>query len=117
MYPTAGKVVFSDGQPVRTGTVEFESVKFGTTATGTIRDDGSFVLGTYSSSDGAAAGKHRVIVMQLIIADGVTKHGHDHGRPVPPNYGRYETSGLTAEVLPQQNQLVLTLKMKGKEQE
>lgn len=114
MYPTSGKVVFADGQPVRGGTVELESIEHGTSATGTIRDDGTFVLGTYTSTDGAAAGKHRVIVVQLIIADGTVKHTKDHGRPVDPTYGRYNTSGLTATVLAQQqNQLVLTLESKS----
>ena len=110
-YPASGKVVFSDDQPIRTGTVELESIAFGTTATGSIRDDGTFVLGTYSSTDGAAAGKHRVIVIQLIVADGVVKHEKDHGLPVPARYARYETSGLTAEIESRsKNQLVVTLK-------
>lgn len=116
MYPASGKVVFTDGQPVRHGTVELESTEHGTSATGTIRDDGTFVLGTYTPTDGAAAGKHQAIVMQLIIADGTVKHIKDHGRPVDPKYGRYKTSGLTATVLPQQqNQLVLTLESKPNE--
>ena len=113
MYPTTGKVVFKDGQPVRNGTIELESLDFGTTATGTIREDGTFVLGTYAPTDGAAAGKHRAIVVQLIIADGTVKHTKDHGLPVDSKYGRYETSGLTAEVLPQDhNNVVLTLEPK-----
>ena len=116
MYSTAGKVVFADGQPVRTGTIELESVTFGTTAAGSIREDGTFVLGTYSPSDGAAAGKHRVIVVQMIVADGTVKHTKAHGRPVPVNFGRYDSSGLTAEILPRKkNDLVLTLPSKSGE--
>lgn len=98
VYPTSGTVSFGDGEPVRVGIIEFESVEHGTTATGRINDDGTFTLGTYSADDGAAAGSQRVIVIQVIINDGLVKHEKDHGRPVPPQYASYETSGLTAEV-------------------
>ena len=109
-YPVSGFVKFSDGQPVRSGTVEFQSKEHGTTATGTIRDDGAFTLGTYSSHDGAAAGEHRVIVVQLIIGDGISVHHRDHGRAVPTRFGDYDTSNLTAEVQPQDdNRLTLTI--------
>ena len=109
-YPVAGKVTFADGEPVRSGTVELESTEFGTTATGRIEDDGSFVLGTFTSNDGAAAGEHRAIVVQMIIADGLVEHEKDHGRSVDVRYGDYETSDLTVEVLPQEsNQIQLTL--------
>lgn len=109
-YPTSGRVVFSNGDPVRTGAIELESIDHKTTATGAIREDGSFVLGTYSSTDGAASGKHRVIVVQMVINDGTTKHHKDHGKAVPAKYARYETSGLTAEVHPvKQNELSLKI--------
>lgn len=109
-YPVSGHVQFADGEPIRTGTVELESAEFGTTATGTIQDDGTFVLGTYKSNDGAAAGTHRAIVVQIIIADGITKHTKDHGRPVPPHYGDYSSSELSVQVMPiEQNEVVITL--------
>lgn len=98
VYPTSGTVTFGDGEPVRVGIIEFESVEHGTTATGRINEDGTFTLGTYSADDGAAAGSHRVIAIQVIINDGLVKHHKDHGRAVPPRYASYETSGLTAEV-------------------
>ena len=108
--PVSGQVIFADGQSVRTGTVELESLEHGTTATGTIRHDGTFVLGTYTSDDGAALGKHRAIVVQIIVADGLVQHSLDHGRPVPPRYGSYDTSGLEFTVEPiETNQMVLTL--------
>ena len=109
-YPVTGRVQFSDGVPVRTGSIEFKSVDFGTTAVGTIQEDGRFVLGTYSSSDGATAGKHQVVIVQIVIADGTFRHTKDHGRPVLPRYGRYATSGLTAMVEAlQSNEVLLTL--------
>ena len=65
-YPVQGVVEFADGTPVRTGHVEFESVDHGTTASGRIEDDGSFVLGTYTTDDGAAPGDQRVLVLQIV---------------------------------------------------
>ncbi|WP_417376395.1 carboxypeptidase regulatory-like domain-containing protein [Gimesia maris] len=109
-YPVSGRVQFADGEPVRTGTIELESKEHGTSATGTIQEDGTFVLGTYTSNDGAAAGKHRAIVVQIIIADGITKHTRDHGRAVPPLYGDYDSSPLSVVVqaIPQ-NEVILSL--------
>ena len=112
-YPAQGSVLFDDGQPVKNGTIELESLEFKTTASGQIREDGTFVLGTYTPNDGAASGKHRVIIVQLIVSDGVTKHQKDHGRAVPTQYSRYETSGLTVEIQPQK-QNSLTLKLQSK---
>lgn len=112
VYPVSGKIVFTDGQPVRSGTVELQSIEFGTTATGTIREDGTFVLGTYESDDGAAAGKHRAIVVQLIVGDGGVKHVKNHGRPVPPRYATYQTSGLTTEIrAADTNEIILSLEL------
>lgn len=109
-YLVSGTVRFADGEPVRTGTVELESEEYGTTATGSIREDGTFVLGTYTENDGAAAGKHRAIVLQIIIADGITRHSIDHGRTVPPIYADYDSSSLVVEVKKQpQNDVVITL--------
>ncbi|MCA9035072.1 MAG: carboxypeptidase regulatory-like domain-containing protein [Planctomycetaceae bacterium] len=109
-YPIVGKVVFDDGTPVRTGTVEFSSVEHALTATGTIRDDGSFVVGTYDSKDGACAGEHSVIVMQLIVNDGTVKHSMDHGKPVDPVFASYNTSPLTAKVAArEENAITLTV--------
>lgn len=109
-YPVKGRVVFQDGSPVRTGTVELESKQFGTTATGFINQDGTFVLGTYTPNDGAAEGEHNAIVVQMIINDGSVNHTVDHGNPVPPSYGDYDTSPLKVGVQPiEENEIVLTL--------
>lgn len=97
-FPARGKVVFADGKPVKLGTVELLSDVHKVNATGTIQKDGSFVLGTYTPDDGAVEGAHRVIVTQLIISDGMTTHIHDHGWPVDPFYGSYDSSPLNVTV-------------------
>lgn len=109
-YPVRGHVQFADGDPVRVGTIELESLEFGTNATGRIQEDGSFVLGTYEPTDGAAEGEHRVIVVQIIVNDGTLRHTKDHGRPVSRQYGSYSTSDLVATVEPRpDNQIVVKL--------
>lgn len=110
VYPVSGRVEFEDGQPVRNGTIELESLAFGTTANGRIQHDGSFVLGTYAAEDGAAAGKHQVMIVQIIVADGSITHTQDHGPAVPVRFGSYDTSSLTVEVkAAPSNHVVVTL--------
>lgn len=94
VYPTQGKVVFADGKPVKLGTVELYSDEHKLSAVGTIRNNGSFLLGTFTTDDGAVAGRHRAIVTQMVINDTMTKHVLDHGAPVDPLYGSYTTSPL-----------------------
>lgn len=109
-YPVRGKVLFSDGTPVRSGVVELLSAEFGETATGRIEPDGSFVLGTFREDDGACSGRHGAIVVQMIITDSVTTHQRDHGDPVDPRFGSYETSGLEVDIQPVElNEITLTV--------
>ncbi len=99
IHRASGQVVFSDGTPVRSGIIELSSLDHALTATGRIQPDGSFVLGTHSESDGACAGQHQAIVMQMIISDGMVRHTQDHGQPVDPRFYAYETSGLQFEIV------------------
>ena len=109
-YPTRGTVHFGDGELVKTGIIELESVEHGTTATGRILEDGTFILGTYTPNDGAVAGSHRVIVVQIIVKDGTMKHMINHGRAVPTKYASYDTSGIKTTVEPiENNQLKIVL--------
>ncbi len=97
-YPVCGVVRFSDGSPVNTGTIELECRDQGTTSSGRIQKDGTFVLGTHSSEDGAPAGSHQAIVLQMIMNDGVLRHSVDHGLPVDPKYASYESSPLRVDI-------------------
>lgn len=98
MYPARGRVMFTDGDPVKLGTVELLSDEHGTTATGKIEQDGTFVLGTLTDSDGAAAGGHRAIVVQVAVFDGTLQHQRDHGAMVDPLYGNYTSSPLKVTI-------------------
>ncbi len=90
-----GQVVFTDGQPVAGGVVEFLPDGDGRTARGAIGRDGRFTLKT-GPSVGAQAGRYRVAVVHVLaLADGVAGHAH---RRVQARFARVATSGLTAEV-------------------
>jgi hypothetical protein len=109
-YPVRGRVVFADGKPVQTGVVELLSTEFGETASGRIADDGTFVLGTFAEDDGACAGEHQAIVIQMIINDGVTTHNRDHGPAVDPMFATYERSNLKVQVEPiEQNEIEIVV--------
>lgn len=97
-YPTKGRVIFSDGTPVKLGTVELLSQNHETTASGKIGEDGSFVLGTYTPDDGACDGPHKAIISQLMIFDGMVRHTTDHGSPVDPLYSSYTSSPLKVDI-------------------
>ena len=97
--PVRGTVKL-DGSPVTSGVVVFLPER-GRAAKGEIRPDGSFVLGTYGTSDGAIIGTHRV---GIIARDGGPPSeadviaGKKPSWNVPQRYTGPETSGLIIEV-------------------
>lgn len=97
-YPVSGKVLFSDDAPVTFGRVEFHHPGHDLTAHGTIQEDGSFRLSTYSDNDGAPAGTHDVVVTQLLMSGQAGITPHDHGRHVDSSFSKYETSGIRLTV-------------------
>lgn len=113
-FPAEGRVVLTDGRPVTSGLVEFESVDQPYNARGAIGADGTFRLRT-RDREGAIAGKHRAIVTQS-LAGGIgsmatrndpraTRIEHAHGAHqaepprVAPRYADYRTSQLEFEVV------------------
>lgn len=59
-----GKVLLSDGTPVTVGKVYFEKGSF--SATGTIKEDGSYKMGTEKDGDGVPPGKYKIAIMGAI---------------------------------------------------
>jgi hypothetical protein len=66
-----------------------------------LRADGSFVLGTYRSDDGAPAGEYKVTVEWF----GTSAPGGLPRNQLPPRYSRADTSGLTVRITEGKNQL------------
>jgi hypothetical protein len=100
-WPVTGKVVFADGTPVPSGLVEFEPADGGPAARGKLGPDGRFVLQT-GDQPGAVAGKHRIVAVQVLVADGHSRelrahaqHGPQHqAKVVHDRHRRFDTSGL-----------------------
>lgn len=97
-YPVKGTVRFTDGSPVKTGTIELGGNGSRWTASGEIERDGSFVLTTVKKGDGAVPGEYRAVIRQMILAYLPAEGGHDHGKLVPDRYRDYKTSDLKVTV-------------------
>lgn len=96
-YEVTGTVVFTDGQPLTEGSVEFETKHKDKpiTAIGQINLDGTFELGTFEATDGALPGEHRVAVFSHAVIG--TKHERPDKLPpmvLDPKYSDINTSGL-----------------------
>jgi hypothetical protein len=96
--PAAGRVVFPDGSPVHVGTVELKSRTHGVQARGDIDSGGHFILTTYEPGDGAVAGKHDCVVVQMVMVEGIANFQPSTEGVVHPRFGSYSTSGLVVEV-------------------
>lgn len=114
-HPAKGRVVFANGSAVKTGTVELKSRDFGTQARGNIEPDGTFVLTTYEPGDGAVAGSHDCVVVQMILAEDAGIRSHGTYGVVHPRFSTYATSGLSCVIeASQDNNIVLLVEGIGK---
>ncbi len=100
VYPVAGVVRFVDGDPVMFGEIEFQSLALPLNASGKIGRDGSFTLSTRDVGQGAVAGKHRVVINQVVVNHFNLNVVHDHGSLVDRSYASYKTTNLEVEVQP-----------------
>ena len=108
-YPVRGAVRFPDGKLLRNGWVEFEiqGVAKAATARGEIGPDGSFTLGTYALTDGAVAGRHRVLIASdEHIGNGVERPSLLSASELHPRYQLFRTSKIEVEVKPEPNEFV-----------
>lgn len=118
-YPVRGQVVYEDGQPaveLVNGSIALIPDREGGTpiASGTIGDDGRFVLSTRREKDGAVAGPHRVAIElpDLDSMDGDARHR----QPPRVRLDRDALDNLRVTVEPKSNELTITVKRatKGK---
>ncbi len=103
-YPVDGQVVFEDGAPARELAgyyIMFQAEDGKTGATGLIKPDGSFSVGTFNEGDGALRGKQRV----AIAPPAPEVHKPRLPLSIPARYGDFNTSELEVEIKPQSNQL------------
>jgi hypothetical protein len=97
-YSVAGKVLVN-GKPAEHASVVFHPVgESGADVVkprGKVKADGSFVLTTYDSNDGAPAGEYQVTV-ELWLSSGRGDEGPTSR--LPAKYAKPDSSGLTATV-------------------
>ena len=108
-YPVSGRVTYEDGTPVESGTVIGETTANGKLVgvQGNIEKDGSFSWGSDRAGDGAPPGVYKVLVMPRALGDSELADGK---RPaVDGKYAKFETSGITFEVKPENNVLNITV--------
>lgn len=96
--PLRGKVTFSDnGEPVPVGTVAF--LKEGRIARGTIRTDGTYIVGFERQTDGMPPGKYEVFISGAQKLIGTSADGDPiFELLIGEKYTAASTSGLTLEV-------------------
>ena len=103
-YPVEGNVVFQDGGWPMFGTIEFYNQEHKINARGKLNRDGKFTLTTYKEGDGAIAGKHKVVIIQIVtdptgpLGESKMKVVHNHGALVARKYLDYRTSGLACDI-------------------
>ncbi len=104
-FPTAkvtGKVTL-DGTPLKFGSLLFVPEGNFPSAEGNIHPDGTYDLGTYSTSDGAVVGKHKVMINARVAAgaslpEDAVKGAAGTVSAIPEHYGDMVKSPLTADV-------------------
>lgn len=109
----SGKVTFPDGSPLTVGKVTFETATF--VASGTLREDGTYALGTLSERDGIPPGLYKVYVagamrqmgtQQVNVPTASGNGGQEMASKsmpivvpaVAPKFTKADTSGITCEV-------------------
>ena len=107
VYPVEG-VVNYQGKPLTDASITLipQDQDFPSTVrpTARTREDGSFVVGTYSTEDGAPAGDYKVVVVRFPVI--VTASNAVSGpNNLPPKYANPSTTTLTVTVDPGTNEL------------
>jgi hypothetical protein len=113
VHPVEGLVTWKSGAPAKElagSLVFFELSETQTSSTGTIQEDGSFQLTTYQPNDGAPAGEHTVLILEV----GRKSLGGPDSTAIAPSkidtrYATPATSDLRATVKPGKNNITLVV--------
>ena len=113
VYPVEGQVTWKDGRPATDlagSLVFFENAEKKTNSRGSIQADGTFKLTTNKENDGAPAGEHTVLLIEV----GRKSLGGPDASAIAPSkidtrYATPATSDLRATVNPGPNKITLTI--------
>ncbi|MEL6897559.1 MAG: hypothetical protein AAFP90_15765, partial [Planctomycetota bacterium] len=92
--PRSGTVFFTDGSPVRSGSIEFRNVKDKQRFAGRIDTEGGFVPASDGGRVGLPPGDYEVVVVQIVLTEDLALAQHSHGGTVPRRYADYYTTDL-----------------------
>jgi hypothetical protein len=113
--PVAGQVLYN-GEPLKMGSLLFVPEGGGPSAQGKIQPDGTYRLGTYTETDGAILGSHKVMITVFDLPGGTFGLPEDAidasvglESVIPERYGDLEKSGLRAKVQPGVSTIDFTL--------
>ena len=109
-YPVKGKVVYQDdGSPAGAGAaVMFESTKKPyARALGEIKADGTFVLSTDRPDNGTMQGEHRVSISPRAMDGSGNDLTAQLSRKIDPKFFEFRTSGLTADIKPNDTNVIV----------
>lgn len=98
IVPSAGTVEFDDGEPVRSGSIEFRATSNGARYSSRISPDGGFELTDADGRNRIDPGDYDVIVVQIVLTEDLSIEEHQHGHTVPRRYADYYTSDLKYSV-------------------
>jgi hypothetical protein len=105
VHPVRGQAFFEE-RPIAGGTIALEPTWEADPPFprphATLKDDGSFVLGTYAPEDGAPAGEYKVSLTWYEKPQGEGLSVRNH---LPKKYAGFQTSGLTMRIAAGNNQL------------
>ena len=107
--PVNGRVKLKDGSDVsvlKGYSLTFESEGGKSSSVGEVNADGTFQLSTFGANDGAVPGKYRVAINPLINPN---PDKPPTKSKLSAKYENLESSGLTVEVKPGQNNIELEL--------
>jgi hypothetical protein len=108
-----GKAVLKDGRGLPGGRVMLTGGE--TSASGQIKPDGTFVLGTFTTSDGSTPGNYTVVIFGATEPDTISEFDRMGGVGKPPpslidkKYEAAATSDLQVEIKPPKTHLDLVL--------
>ncbi|MDR1492199.1 MAG: hypothetical protein LBT05_05725 [Planctomycetaceae bacterium] len=93
----SGKVTYTDGTPLGIGEIYFHTAAY--EARGTLKPDGTYVVGSISDKDGLPKGKYNVYIFGAQKPSGKTRDGMDiMVSLIDEKYLSPETSGITVDI-------------------
>jgi hypothetical protein len=105
LYPVKGKVLLEDGKPLTAGRIVFVATQGNIAPNGTIGSGGEFTLSSGPAGEGAPAGEYKVRIDPEITGGGQGKVKKGARFPFGLHYTDEDSSGLTATVKPEPNDL------------